>query len=84
MNEVFDVTVLREDYENSSKDYQDKKNCPLATALKRISGIDDVYVLTSILWINGEEYRLDRAFEACHYNDLRHKGIEFQTIAKRN
>ena len=53
----FKVTITRADYNASSKRYNDVYNCPFASALKRTTQQDKVFVGPSNAHIGSKMYR---------------------------
>lgn len=69
------VTITKEDYENSTKDFDDIFNCPLATALKRVFDTDEVFVCNTAATVDGtNDYNISPAFDENCFNALRLHG----------
>lgn len=84
--ETIDIHITKEDYENSSKFFLDKKNCPLAIAVKRIlphALFNGVGMRTIALNNYLDSYILKDGFSLINFSQLA-TGIEFKTQAHKN
>jgi len=76
---AFEVTVTKEDFENSSQYYMDNGHCPLATAIRRLFrgyGVSYISVGTRFIDIGDTSYTSDEGFTEDDFYRLENDGVE--------
>lgn len=82
-------SITKEDFKNSSGKFHDVHTCPLAIALKRVLGRDDIFVGTFAVYrlldpnnlTVGSENRIGHIypwFEQGNFENLKNNGTEFK------
>ena len=81
MKGTFPFSILKGDFEASSKDYEDTSNCPGAVAFRR--QFPDYNIRSMIIGFvtlpYGKRGYLKDRFEEFNFNALRDNGTEFHT-----
>lgn len=67
--ENIEIVFIPEDFENAG--FWDRKDCPLARAIKRRTGLASVSVGTDVAFLDNEEYRITPMFGIRQFHEVK-------------